>query len=164
MPESLQQKIIRPEQTGTILSDTFRKKHTVAFTNGCFDILHRGHIHYLSRAREMADLLIVGLNSDHSVRRIKGPDRPVNDQQSRAEILASLFFVDYVIIFNEDTPLKLIQQIKPDLLVKGGDYKPEEIVGYEDVTSSGGRVETIPLLKGFSSSDILNHIRNLKST
>src|SRR5690348_582956 len=112
---------------------------TVAFTNGCFDIIHQGHIFSLSQAAKEADYLIVGLNSDASTKRLKGPNRPVNDQQSRAIVLASLLMVDLVVIFDEDTPLELINAIMPDVLVKGGDYTLEQIVGAKEVMANGGR-------------------------
>ena len=152
-------KIIPIDQVSEILNSDFRKKNKIAFTNGVFDILHRGHIHYLSLAREKADALLVGLNSDNSVRRLKGPDRPVKNQQTRAEILAAMLFIDYVVIFEEDTPINLIKTVRPDFLIKGGDYKIEEIVGFTEVKSYGGVVETIPFLEGNSSSALINRIK-----
>jgi len=143
------------EEVSLLFTPQFRKKHKIVFTNGCFDLLHRGHIYYLSRASELGDLLVLGLNSDSSVSKLKGPDRPVNNQQSRAEVLGALAFVDYIIVFEEETPLELITILQPDFLVKGGDYKVEEIVGYQEVTTRGGRVVTIPLLEGYSSSSII---------
>jgi len=131
----------------------------VVFTNGCFDILHRGHITYLAQARQMGDLLVVGLNSDASVRRLKGPARPVNDEQSRALLLAALEMVDYVVLFEEDTPYNLILKVKPDLLVKGGDYAIDNIVGADFVKQRGGEVRTIPFVQGFSSSSIIDHLK-----
>lgn len=131
----------------------------VVFTNGCFDILHRGHITYLAQARQMGDLLVVGLNSDASVRRLKGPERPVNDEQSRALLLAALEMVDYVVLFEEDTPYNLILKVKPDLLVKGGDYDIDNIVGADFVRQRGGEVCTIPFVQGFSSSSIIDHLK-----
>jgi rfaE bifunctional protein nucleotidyltransferase chain/domain len=131
---------------------------SVVFTNGCFDILHKGHIEYLYEASLMGNILIIGLNSDDSVRRLKGPGRPVLDQESRSLILASLYFVDFVILFSDDTPYTLISIVEPDILVKGGDYKPEEIVGYDIVTGKGGRVITIPLIDGYSSSSIIRKL------
>jgi rfaE bifunctional protein nucleotidyltransferase chain/domain len=127
----------------------------VVFTNGCFDILHRGHIEYLSKARDLGDVLVVGLNTDSSVKRIKGENRPVQDEASRAQILASLRFVEAVILFDEDTPFELISMIKPDVLVKGGDYTEETIVGADIVKANGGQVVTIPLTAGYSTSRIL---------
>ncbi len=130
----------------------------IVFTNGCFDILHRGHVTYLAQARQMGDLLVVGLNSDASVRRLKGPERPVNDEQSRALLLAALEMVDYVVLFEEDTPYNLILKVKPDLLVKGGDYDIDNIVGADFVRQRGGEVRTIPFVQGFSSSSIIDHL------
>jgi rfaE bifunctional protein nucleotidyltransferase chain/domain len=131
------------------------KKQKIVFTNGCFDVLHHGHIVYLSKAADAGDKLIIGLNSDDSVRKLKGNNRPVMDQDSRALILASLHFVSAVIIFNEDTPYKLIEHIKPDVLVKGGDYKTEEIVGYDIVKAKGGEVITVDYIEGYSSSALI---------
>ena len=131
----------------------------IVFTNGCFDILHRGHVTYLAQARQMGDLLVVGLNSDASVRRLKGPERPVNDEQSRALLLAALEMVDYVVLFEEDTPYNLILKVKPDLLVKGGDYDIDNLVGADFVRQRGGEVRTIPFVQGFSSSSIIDHLK-----
>lgn len=144
-----------------IPADTIIKKRPagkMVFTNGCFDILHKGHIHYLAAAAELGDYLVIGLNSDDSVKRLKGKNRPVQNEDSRALILASLSFVDFVIPFNEDTPHRLIDEVKPDVLVKGGDYKAEEIVGYDLVTSRGGKVIIIDFLEGHSSSGIINRL------
>lgn len=129
----------------------------IVFTNGCFDILHRGHIEYLMQASDLGDILVIGLNSDFSVKRLKGPSRPVQDEHTRALILSSLQFVNMVAIFEEDTPLELIKVVQPDFLVKGGDYKNiEEIVGYDIVKAKGGKVLTIPFVDGFSTTNILN--------
>jgi len=128
---------------------------TIVFTNGCFDILHPGHIQVLSAARREGDILVVGLNSDTSVRKLKGAERPVMDEQSRALLLASLVFVDYVVIFSEETPLELIRELRPHVLVKGGDYKPGEVVGSGLVERDGGRTVIVPLLEGYSSSRII---------
>lgn len=133
----------------------------VVFTNGCFDIIHRGHIDYLARAAELGDRLIIGLNSDDSVTRLKGSGRPVLDAESRAFILAALFYVDAVVFFNEDTPESLISKILPDFLIKGSDYEIHEIAGQDTVLSNGGSVETISLVPGLSTSDIIRKIRNL---
>jgi D-beta-D-heptose 7-phosphate kinase/D-beta-D-heptose 1-phosphate adenosyltransferase len=154
--EQIIQKTITLDAALKRFNTEFRNKHKIVFTNGCFDLLHRGHIYYLSRARELGDLLVVGLNSDASVRLLKGPGRPVNMQEARAEVLGALAFVDYIIVFEEETPLKLITALEPDILVKGGDYKAEDIVGYREVSSRGGRVETIPLLEGYSSTSIID--------
>lgn len=154
--EEITAKSITLERALELFDSSFRKKNTLVFTNGCFDILHRGHIYYLSRARAMGDLLVVGLNNDKSVSSLKGPGRPVNDEQARAVVLGGLAFVDYIILFPEDTPLKLISSLKPDILIKGGDYQKKDIVGYREVISWGGRVETIPLLEGYSTTSILD--------
>ena len=127
--------------------------------NGCFDILHIGHITYLRKARQMGDILIIGVNSDDSVRRLKGKDRPVNPLKDRLEMLAALDFVDYVIPFEEDTPLDLIKAVLPDVLVKGGDYKPDDIVGAKEVIANGGEVRVIPFVEGHSTSGIIQRIQ-----
>lgn len=126
----------------------------IVFTNGCFDLLHLGHADYLARAADMGDKLVVGLNSDSSISRLKGPGRPITDQDSRAFLLASLSFVSAVAIFQEDTPASLVELVCPDVLVKGGDYSIHEIVGNEFVLSKGGQVVSLPLVKGYSTTDI----------
>jgi rfaE bifunctional protein nucleotidyltransferase chain/domain len=131
----------------------------IVFTNGCFDILHLGHIDYLSRAKDLGDILIIGLNSDASVSRIKGKNRPIVDQESRSMILASLRFIDAIVLFDEDTPYNLISLIKPDILVKGSDYKREEIIGADIVEATGGEIVTIPFLEGYSTSSVIKKIR-----
>jgi D-beta-D-heptose 7-phosphate kinase/D-beta-D-heptose 1-phosphate adenosyltransferase len=137
------------------------KGQTIAFTNGCFDILHEGHIFSLSQAASEADLLIVGVNSDASTKRLKGEERPISNEQSRALLLASLAIVDAVVIFEEDTPLNLISTILPDVLVKGGDYTIEQIVGAKEVIANGGRVAINPIVQGFSTTGIIEKIRRL---
>ncbi len=156
--EHIRQKIVT-QDFFTEHADQLRAKKIV-FTNGCFDILHRGHISYLAKAREMGDLLVIGLNSDDSVRRLKGPNRPINDQQSRALVLAALEMVDHVVIFEEDTPYNLITKVKPDLLVKGGDYQIADIVGGDFVQQRGGKVCTIPFVDGFSTTSILENLKH----
>ncbi len=136
----------------------FRKKKIV-FTNGCFDLLHKGHIDYLAKASDMANFMIVGLNTDKSVRKIKGKERPVQDEQSRALILASLSFIDYIVLFDEETPYNLINLVQPDILVKGADYKPEDIVGYDILKSKGGEVKTLDFVDGYSTSSIIEKIK-----
>ena len=153
--EKIQQKITTPEE---ILKKGMKGK--MIFTNGCFDVLHKGHIHYLSAAAELGDYLVIGLNSDQSVQRLKGSGRPYLDQESRAYILAALSFVDFVVLFHEDTPYNLINTLRPDILVKGGDYKTEEIVGYDIVTSSGGQVIVIDIIEGYSSTKIINKLNS----
>ena len=131
----------------------------VVFTNGCFDILHLGHVDYLEKARALGDVLIVGLNTDASVSRFRGPDRPLQDQTSRARIMASLQFVDMVVFFDEDTPLNLISELLPGVLVKGGDYLAENIVGADVVKNAGGTVRTIDFVPGYSTTRIIEKIK-----
>jgi len=131
----------------------------VSFTNGCFDILHRGHIYSLSQAAHEADFLVVGVNSDTSTKNLKGNDRPVNDEQSRALVLAALLMVDAVVIFGEDTPLELIKSVKPEVLVKGGDYTIEQVIGAKEVIASGGRVVINHIIEGFSTTAIINKLK-----
>lgn len=132
----------------------------VVFTNGCFDLLHLGHIEYLSRAADLGNALIIGLNADASVTRLKGPGRPLIPQEARATLLASLGFVSAVVLFEEDTPYDLIRLIHPDVLVKGADYSPEEIVGQDIVQADGGQVVTIELTEGFSTTSLIEKIRH----
>ena len=131
----------------------------VVFTNGCFDIIHLGHVDYLEKARMLGDKLVIGLNSDDSVSRFKGPERPLQDQTSRARILASMQFVDLIVFFNEDTPLNLISEIKPNILVKGSDYLAENIVGADVVKKNGGVVKTIDFVPGYSTTRIVEKIK-----
>lgn len=149
-------KILSKEDVERFRNDNKDKK--IVFTNGCFDILHVGHKRYLQQAASLGDILVVGVNSDDSVRRLKGPSRPVNNEQDRAEILSALGFIDYVVIFEEDTPYELIKKIQPDVLVKGGDYKPEEVVGRDIVEARGGRLELISFVEGKSTTNIINRI------
>ena len=127
----------------------------IVFTNGCFDILHAGHVDYLSKARKMGDVLVIGLNSDASVRRLKGNGRPLNKEADRARVLSALSFVDYVTIFNEDTPDRLIRKLKPNILVKGGDWQMKDIVGASFIKSYGGKVATVPFVKGISTTSLI---------
>ncbi len=131
----------------------------VVFTNGCFDMLHYGHVHYLAQARDLGDRLVVGLNSAASVRRLKGPGRPIHDERTRTHLLASLWFVDAVVRFEEDTPLRLIECLRPDVLAKGGDYAPDQIVGAEIVRAAGGEVCVLPFVPGYSTTAIERKIR-----
>ena len=151
-------KLLNAEALDRWLAVASFKRKTIVFTNGCFDILHRGHIQYLAQAAGLGDLLVIGLNSDQSVKKIKGPSRPYLDEQSRALTLAALGFVSAVVLFDEETPYNLIRKIQPYCLVKGGDYKPEEIVGYDIVNARGGRVLTFPLVEGYSSTGIIDKI------
>lgn len=149
---------------GALASLTRRLRHArkqIVFTNGCFDLLHAGHVTYLEKAKSFGDVLIVGLNSDASVRKIKGSGRPVTSERDRLRILAALEAVDYVTLFSEETPLRLIREIRPHILVKGADWKRDQIVGARDVRSWGGRVRRIRLLPGRSSSGILQKMKRL---
>ena len=131
----------------------------IVFTNGCFDIIHAGHVEYLQEAAELGDVLIIGLNSDNSVKRLKGKSRPINSQIDRAKVLSGLIAVDYIIIFEEDTPYMLIDHIKPDMLVKGGDWKPEDIVGSDIVLANEGSVRSLSYKEGNSTSSIINEMK-----
>lgn len=142
----------------TFLKNNKDKK--IVFTNGCFDIVHRGHISYLNEARSLGDLLVIGLNSDESVRGLKGPERPINNEQDRKFLLENLKAVDFVEIFNEETPLNLIKTILPNVLVKGGDWKIEQIVGSKEVIDNGGKVLSLNFIDGFSSTNIIEKIKN----
>jgi rfaE bifunctional protein nucleotidyltransferase chain/domain len=137
---------------------------TVVFTNGVFDLLHPGHVRYLQQARRLGDALIVGLNADESVRRSKGPDRPINPEGERAELLAGLAFVEAVVIFEEDTPAEIIQAVQPDILVKGADWPADQIVGRETVEARGGRVVLMEVEHGHSTTAIVEKIRRLAGT
>ena len=142
--------------------DALRKKgKKIAFTNGCFDILHVGHVRYLREAKKTADVLVLALNSDTSVRSIKGEKRPLVPENERAEVLAALEFIDFVTIFPELTPLELINYLKPDVLIKGGDWPEEKVVGREEIKKWGGRVAIIPEIEGKSTTNIVEKIRNL---
>ena len=132
----------------------------IVFTNGCFDLIHLGHIDYLSKAADLGNRLIIGLNSDLSTSAIKGPSRPINDEQSRSSILAAMFFVDAVILFNDATPYKLIESVMPDVLVKGADYSIDQIIGSDLVQARGGEVQTIGFLPGYSTTTIENRIKS----
>ncbi len=151
----LSAKIKKRNALSATLARLRRKGKKIVFTNGCFDILHVGHVDYLSKARKLGDALVIGLNSDDSVRRLKGAGRPINKEKDRARVLSSLSFVDFIAIFDEDTPKKLIEKLSPDVLVKGGDWKKKDIVGSEFVKERGGRVRTIPFVKGYSTTSII---------
>ena len=150
----LEQKKILDHVTST--RETNKK---IVFTNGCFDLLHKGHRDLIEQSLSFGDILIVGLNSDESVKRLKGKNRPIQSEADRKNALLDTGYVNQVYIFNDDTPLELINLIKPDILVKGGDYTPNEIVGYEEVTSSGGEIRIVPLTPGFSTTSIIENIR-----
>ena len=151
-------KIVNLQELIQIRKKAKKENKKVVFTNGCFDLLHRGHIEYLKKAKRLGDILIVGLNSDSSVRKIKGQGRPIQKQADRAAILDSLYFVDYVCIFNELSPFKLISKLTPDILVKGGDWKVKDIVGKGIVESHGGKVLSIKMVKGKSTRNIIQTI------
>lgn len=152
--DSIRSKILDDKTLPSTLDKWRKEKNVIVFTNGCFDLIHRGHIDYLAKAKEMGDKLIIGVNTDRSVSRIKGEHRPLQDENSRLFILAAMQFVDAVILFGEDTPYELIRQVQPDILVKGADYKAEDIVGYDIVRAKGGKVMTIEYLPGFSTTAI----------
>ena len=140
----------------TSIKKTYKK---IVFTNGCFDLLHKGHRDLIKQSFSFGDILIVGLNSNESVKRLKGEDRPIQNEVERKNALLNTGYVNEVYIFDDDTPLELINLIKPDILVKGGDYTPNEIVGYEEITSSGGEIKIVPLTPGFSTTSIIENMR-----
>jgi rfaE bifunctional protein nucleotidyltransferase chain/domain len=151
--------IISRETIGEICNELRVTNKQIVFTNGCFDILHAGHVTYLEKAKRLGDILIIGLNSDKSVKRLKGESRPVNSEHDRAIVLGALKAVDFVVYFEEDTPLELIKIVKPDFLVKGGDYRIEDIVGADVVQDKGGEVVVIPFVEGKSTTNIINKMR-----
>ena len=158
--KNINSKIYSLDTLTTQVEQWKEKGNKIVFTNGCFDIIHRGHIEVLARTADLGDKLVVGLNSDQSIQELKGEDRPIIDGQSRAILLAALSFVDAIVLFSEDTPLKLISALLPDVLVKGGDYEIETIVGHEIVQKNGGKVKLVPFLDGFSSTTIIDKIKN----
>jgi rfaE bifunctional protein nucleotidyltransferase chain/domain len=158
--ESIQHKIFDVQQLIKQVASWRVLGKKVAFTNGCFDILHDGHIFSLSQAAKCADYLVVGVNSDLSIKRLKGEERPINNEQSRCLLLASLLITDAVVLFNEDTPLQIITAIQPDVLVKGGDYTIDEIVGAKEVIANGGKVIINPIVEGFSTTAIIKKLRD----
>jgi len=131
----------------------------IVFTNGCFDILHKGHVEYLSKASNFGDVMVLGLNSDSSVKRLKGESRPLQDESSRAMVMASLQVIDLVVVFDEETPYGLIKEVQPDVLVKGADYKPENIVGYDILIAKGGEVKTVDLTDGYSTTSVIQKMK-----
>ena len=154
-------KIVKPEQLKPLLEKWKSKGEKIVFSNGCFDIVHLGHVDYLEQARQLGDRLVLGLNTDESVKRLKGEQRPVMDEKARARVMASFEFVDAVIFFGEDTPFDLISFIKPDILVKGDDYTVDKIVGADVVIGNGGEVKTVPLVEGYSTTEIISKIKRL---
>lgn len=151
-------KIVTRDEIREICEHLRGEGRRIVFTNGCFDILHPGHIHCLKRAKEAGDVLVVGVNDDDSVRGLKGDGRPINPQDQRAEVLAGVFFVDYVVLFPELTPLELVKAALPDVLVKGGDYRKEDVVGRDVVESRGGKLLIVEPLPGFSTTELINKI------
>ena len=159
MIKKIKKKILTWEQAKEKIA-IWKAENDVVFTNGCFDLLHYGHLHYLAEARKLGDKLVIGLNSEDSVRRLKGPHRPINDEKTRQFQLASLQFVDAVVVFEQDTPYELIALLKPDILVKGGDWKEDQIVGSDIVLSYGGSVKSLPFVEGYSTTNIEQKIKN----
>ena len=159
MPSGTENKIVSRIELPARLRLLREGGRRIVFTNGCFDLLHAGHVRYLQAARELGDALVLGLNSDSSVKRLKGASRPLVPEEDRAIMLSALESVSLVVIFGEDTPDALIREVMPDVLVKGGDYKAEEIVGYDTVNPNGGRVEIIPFVEGCSTTNLVNLIR-----
>ena len=155
-------KIVGIENAVTQIEMWHKEEKQVVFTNGCFDIVHLGHIDYLEKARAKGDKLVVAVNSDRSVKRLKGEQRPINLEESRARMLAALSFVDLVVVFEDDTPYEVIKKLNPDILVKGNDYLAENIVGADIVIKNGGKVETIELVSGYSTSGIIDKIKSFK--
>lgn len=156
-------RIIKRSELAKEIRKWREEQKVIVFTNGCFDIIHRGHVEYLNKAKSLGDILILGLNSDTSVKKLKGADRPYVSEQDRAYIMSQMVPVDVVSIFNEETPLNLIKTVMPDVLVKGGDYTPDTIVGRKEVEQNGGKVVAIPLVKGRSTTGLIEKIKNSKS-
>ncbi len=158
-PDRIQSKIIERKNISS-----YKREHVIrplVFTNGCFDLLHPGHISYLMKARELGNFLWIGLNTDESVRKLKGQKRPVNSELTRSILLASLFFVDAVTIFDEDTPIHLLEEIHPDIHIKGGDYNKEDLPEYNTVIEYGGRVEILPFIEGESTTGLIKKIKEM---
>lgn len=160
--ERIERKIICEKDLNNLILKWREENQKIVFTNGCFDLLHLGHVDYLAKAKDLGDRLIIGVNTDSSVKRLKGENRPLQDENSRLHILAALHSVDAVVLFDDDTPYELIKKIQPDILVKGADYKIENIVGYDIVTSRGGSVKTIEFIEGYSTTNIEQRILNSK--
>lgn len=162
--KKIQTKIQTLEEAISTVRDWNSSNEKIVFTNGCFDLLHLGHVDYLSKAKDLGTKLIVGVNSSESVEKLKGPSRPIHSSQTRSTILAAFEFIDLVIIFGDDTPLNLIKTLRPKILVKGGDYNLKTIVGANEVINSGGKVEIIPFLSGFSTSNIVTKIQSFSKS
>lgn len=157
--QQLKNKIVSREDALQKINAQKLRDKKIVFTNGCFDIIHPGHVDYLSQARDLGDFLILGLNTDNSVRRLqKAPNRPINNEQARASVLAALASVDLIVLFDDETPYELIKFLQPNILVKGDDYEVQKIVGYDIVTANGGKVITIPFLEGFSTTNLIKKI------
>ena len=155
----LHNKVVTKEEAAAFAQALQAQGKKIVFTNGCFDLVHPGHVDYLSQARDLGDALILGLNTDDSVKRLeKGANRPINNEMARGLVLSALACIDKIVLFNEDTPYELIKTIQPDVLVKGSDYAPEKIVGYDIVTARGGKVTTINFLEGYSTTSIIKKI------
>lgn len=159
----MKQKILLPSTLGRVIARLKKEQKKIVFTNGTFDILHAGHVRYLQKARSLGDLLIVGVNSDASVKKYKGPDRPINPERDRLEVLTALACVDYAILFSEPTPLKLILKIKPDILAKGADWKKSDIAGAREVESWGGKVKLVKLVQGRSTTNVIGKVLKIYS-
>lgn len=159
--ENIQNKIISKENLSEVIQLLNSQNKKIVFSNGCFDLVHLGHVEYLAKAADLADVFILGLNTDASVKRLKGDSRPLQDEHARAILMSGFSFIDYVVLFDEDTPLELIECVQPDVLVKGNDYKAEDVVGFDVVTKKGGTVQTIELTEGYSTSIIVDKIKNL---
>jgi len=159
MKNKLQKKILNPKSLKKQLESWKDTDKKIVFTNGCFDILHLGHLDLLQEAADLGDVLIVGLNSDTSIKKIKGDNRPINNQKTRTELLASLFYVEFVVTFEDETPIKLVETIIPQIMVKGGDYKKSEIIGADFVEENGGKVVIFPIKKDYSTTNIIDKIR-----
>lgn len=159
MKSNTKDKIVSLHEASQLVQEWKNEGQKVVFTNGCFDILHLGHVDYLEKARNLGTKLVLGLNTDASISRLKGAERPIVPENARARVIASLAFVDLVVLFSEDTPLKLIKTLEPSILVKGNDYTIEQIVGAKEVLEKGGQVKTIELVEGFSTSNIVEKIK-----
>ena len=158
--ENIQNKIISRSDLPKIIELIKDQGKNIVFSNGCFDLVHRGHVEYLAKAADLANVFILGLNTDASVQRLKGESRPLQDEYARSILMSGFSFINYVVLFDEDTPFELINEIQPDVLVKGDDYKIEDVVGYDTVIINGGSVQTIELTKGYSTSIIVDKILN----
>lgn len=158
--KTIENKFKTTEQLKATINSWHENDQSIVFTNGCFDLLHMGHLNYLARAADLGNKLVIGLNSDLSVKKLKGPKRPIKDENTRAHILAALSFVDVVCLFTEETPLNLIKAVKPNILVKGGDYEKDKVVGYDFVKSIGGKTIILTFVEGFSTTNYIKKIKH----